>query len=323
MATQSKNAERTPVSLGSNVDDRELVASEGLLKTAYRRILNDYLTLAAIGVLVLLTILAILAPQISDALGVDYVTPLSDRRLLEIGEEYCVAEDDCATHLFGTDHLGRDMFARLLYGGRVSLLIGFTAAIGATTIGVSLGLLTGYYQGSALNVIDDFMMWFITTLNSIPLLMLLILIAAVVTPTIEMLILVLVLVSWTGTMRLIRGETIHHRENEYITSAKAMGAGPLRIMFIHILPNTLSVLITALAIQIGTLILVESALSFLGLGVRPPEPSWGNMLTGAQAYFREGAHLSIIPGICIVITVLSLYLLGDGLRDAFDPRSTK
>ena len=124
-------------------------------------------------------------------------------------------------------------------------------------------------------------------------------------------------------MRLIRGETLALRQHEYVISARAIGAGPLRIMFSHILPNTLSILLTTMAIQIGTIILVEAALSFLGLGVRPPEPSWGNMLTDAQAHFRQGAHMTILPGLMIVITVLSLYLLGDGLRDAFDPRSIK
>ncbi len=323
MATQSTASEPgKPIALGQDVDDKSLIASESLVQTAIRRILHDRLTLGALAVIVFLAIVSLLAPTFENILNVDYVEPLSDRRFLAIGDEYC-ANDSCTTHLFGTDHLGRDQFTRILYGGRVSLLIGFAAAIGATTIGVTFGLITGYYQGGSFTIIDDFMMWFITTLNSIPLLMLLILIASVITPSIETLILVLALVSWTGTMRLIRGESLSQRENEYVLSARAMGAGPLRIMFVHILPNTLSVLITALAIQIGTLILVESALSFLGLGVRAPDPSWGNMLSGAQAHFRQGAHLSIIPGLCIVVTVLSLYLLGDGLRDAFDPRSTK
>lgn len=122
-------------------------------------------------------------------------------------------------------------------------------------------------------------------------------------------------------MRLIRGETMALRENEYVLSAKAMGASNIRLMFTHILPNTLSVLITTLAIEVGTVILVESALSFLGLGVRPPEASWGNMLTEAQAYFQQAPHMSVLPGLFIVITVLSTYLIGDGLRDALDPRS--
>ena len=323
MATQtSTDNSNKPIILGRDFDSKDVIKSESLLQTAIRRVMQDYLTLLALGVLFFLAVISFFAPQISDALGVSYTEPLAARRFLAMGAEYCVA-DSCTTHVFGTDHLGRDMFARLLYGGRVSLMVGVVAAFGATTIGVTLGLLTGYYQGGPFSIIDDFMTWFITTLNSIPLLMLLILIASVVIPSIQTLIVVLALVSWTGTMRLIRGETLSQRENEYVISARAMGASPIRIMFVHILPNTLSVLITALAIQIGTLILVESALSFLGLGVRPPDPSWGNMLSGAQAHFRQGAHLSIIPGICIVVTVLSLYLVGDGLRDAFDPRSVK
>jgi len=294
---------------------QEYYASKSLLQTALRRIRQDYLTLTAIGLLVILTVLCfVAAPVIEDVLDVSYTAPDSTRQFLPVGHPQ---------HPLGTDNLGRDTLARLLYGGRVSLSIGFTAALFSSVIGVSLGLLTGFYQGGRFAVIDDTVMWFITTLNSIPTLLLLILLASVFTPDIPTLIGVLTLVSWSTTMRLIRGETISQRENEYVISARALGAQPLRIMFVHILPNTLSILLTATAIQIGTIILVESALSFLGLGVRPPDPSWGNMLSNAQAYFRQGAHLSILPGIMIVITVLSFYLLGDGLRDAFDPRSQK
>jgi peptide/nickel transport system permease protein len=288
--------------------------STSLMRSALRRLRRDYLTLVALGVLLALSLLSLLAPMITEALDVSYTLPNSASRFLPIGSE---------GHPLGTDHLGRDVLARLLYGGRVSLSIGVTAAVFCTLIGVSVGLVAGYYRGGPLSFVDDVIMWFITTLNSIPLLVLLILIASVLTPSIPTLILVLTLVSWSDTMRLIRGETISQRKNEYVISAQAIGARPLRIMFAHILPNTLSVLITAMAIQIGTLILIESALSFLGLGVRPPEPSWGNMLTGAQAHFRQGAHLSILPGLMIVITVLSLFLVGDGLRDAFDPSSRK
>ncbi len=296
------------------VDGEEIVASRSLLSMALRRLRRDYLTLLALGVLVFLSIISLLAPQIEDALGVSYTLPDSQVRLLPIGSK---------GHPLGTDHLGRDMLARLLYGGRVSLGIGFIAAIFSTFVGVTIGLIAGYYQGGRLGFIDDIIMWFITTLNSIPTLLLLILLTSVLTPSIQTLIMVLTLVSWTNTMRLIRGETIGQRSNEYVTSALAAGARPLRIMFVHVLPNTFSVLITALAIQVGTIILVESALSFLGLGVRPPEPSWGNMLTQAQSFFRQGPHLSILPGVMIVITVLSTYLIGDGLRDAFDPQNLK
>lgn len=294
--------------------NEETHPSDSLTRLALRRLRRDYLTLGAIALILILAALSILAPIITDALGVSSTDTTPSDKFLPIGT---------GNHLLGTDNLGRDLFARLLYGGQVSLKIAFSAAVLSTTIGVAIGLIAGYYQGGPLGFIDDIIMWFITTLNSIPTLMLLILIASVLTPSVETLILVLTIISWTGTMRLVRGETLANREREYIISAKALGAGPLRVMFMHILPNVFSVLITALAIEIGTLILVESALSFLGLGVRPPTPSWGNMLTGAQTYLRQGAHLAIFPGLMIVLTVLSLYLIGDGVRDAFDPRSTK
>ncbi len=292
----------------------ETHATDSLTRLALRRLRRDYLTLAAMGVLLLLIILSMAAPLITNALQVSYTDTSPTDKFLPIGT---------GNHILGTDNLGRDLLSRLLYGGQVSLRIAFFASILSTTIGVAIGLVAGYYQGGPFGFIDDIIMWFITTLNSIPTLMLLILIASVLTPSVETLILVLTILSWTGIMRLVRGETLANRDREYIISAKALGAGPIRVMFMHILPNVFSVLITALAIEIGTLILVESALSFLGLGVRPPTPSWGNMLTGAQTYLRQGAHLAIFPGLMIVLTVLSLYLIGDGVRDAFDPRNTK
>lgn len=296
------------------LQDKEAYESPSLTQHALRRLRQDYLTLTAIMVLVLLSAVSFLAPVISDALQVSHTQPNVALKLLPPGSE---------GHPLGTDQLGRDILSRLLYGGRVSITIGITAAVFSIFIGVSLGLLAGFYQGGALRIVDDALMWFITTLNSIPTLLLLILLASVLTPSIPTLIFVLTLVSWSGTMRLIRGEAIALRENEFVVSAQAIGASPLRIMFTHILPNTLSVLLTNMAIQIGTIILVEAALSFLGLGVRPPQPSWGNMLTDAQAHFRQGPHMTVLPGLMIVITVLSLYLLGDGLRDAFDPKSRR
>jgi len=295
-------------------DEQMPFKSQSLLQTALRRLRKDYLTLLALGLLVALTLLAIFAPQIESLYGVSYTLPNTELQLLPPGAQ---------GHPLGTDNLGRDILARLLYGGRVSLFIGIAAALFSTLLGVTLGLVSGYYQGGAFKFVDDLILWFITTLNSIPTLLLLILLTSVLTPDISTLIAVLTIVTWTGTMRLIRGETLVAREQEYIVSARAMGAGALRIMFVHILPNTISVLVTSLAIQVGSIILIESALSFLGLGVRPPEPSWGNMLTQAQAYFRQAPHMSIFPGLMIVATVLSLYLIGDGLRDAFDPRSRK
>lgn len=289
---------------------------DSLLRTAARRISKDPLTLLAIGVLVLFALLSFGAPVISSALKIDpnRTDPLN--KFFPVGTE---------GHPLGTDELGRDHLARLLYGGQVSLTIGFMAALATTAIGVTLGLIAGYNVGGRFGFLDDIIMWVITTLSSIPGLMLLILISSAFKDgvSVGLMIVILAMLSWTGTMRLIRGETLAYREREYVVSARALGARPFRVMFVHILPNTLSILVTTLAIEIGTLMLTEAGLSFLGLGVRPPTPTWGNMLNGAQGFFRPAPHLVIFPGLLIAITVLSLYLLGDGLRDAFDPTSRK
>lgn len=309
------NVPATPLSEGQVVDlAQEQYVGESLTKLAMRRLRRDYLTLIALIVLVTLVTLSLLAPVITGVFDLSYTDTRSSPGFLKIGAE---------GHPLGTDDLGRDHLARLLYAGRVSLGIAVSAALGSVAIGMTLGVISGYYQGSSLGIIDDLMMWFITTLNSVPYIFLLLIIAAVLTPTVYSLILILTVLGWTGTMRLVRGETLSQREREYVVAARALGASPLRIMFTHILPNVFSILIVTLAIDIGALILVESALSFLGLGVRPPTPSWGNMLSNAQGFFEKGTHLVIIPGALIVITVLCLYILGDGLRDAFDPRAVK
>ncbi|MBZ0307770.1 MAG: ABC transporter permease, partial [Anaerolineae bacterium] len=287
---------------------------ESLTRLALRRLRQDYLTLVALMVLLAFALLSLFAPLITDVLNVSYRTTSAKDQFLPLGTN---------GHLLGTDDLGRDHLARLLYGGRVSLSIALVAALASTFIGVTIGLIAGYYQGGRFGFVDDLIMWFITTLNSIPSLLLLILLGSVLSPSVNTLVLTLTLISWSGTMRLVRGETLSHREREYVVSARAVGAGPIRIMFTHILPNVFSVMVISLALGIGTLILVESALSFLGLGVRPPTPSWGNMLTDAQSSFRQAAYLSIIPGLLIATTVLCFYVIGDGLRDAFDPQAVR
>jgi len=294
--------------------EETLYESMSLFQLAMRRIRHDYLTLIALGVLLLLGILSLLAPVISDALDVSYRRTDLNNTFQPVGSP---------GHVLGTDDLGRDELSRLLYGGRVSLGIAFAAAALSLLIGSTVGVVAGYNQGGKFGFLDDLLMWFVITLNSVPSLFLLLIISALLTPSVGTLILILALLSWTGTMRFVRGETLAHREREYVVSAKSIGAKTPRIMFIHILPNIFSVLIVNLASDIGSLILVESALSFLNLGVRPPTPSWGNMLTNAQTFFTKGVHLVWLPGVLIVITVLCLFLIGDGLRDAFDPQASK
>jgi peptide/nickel transport system permease protein len=286
-------------------------AGESLYTKAFKRIRRDRLTVAMLAVLLAMMIFAVGAPVIESVKDVSY-------RRTDLSNTF-QRPDFMGKHVLGTDDLGRDQLARLAYGARVSLAIAFFAALLSLTIGVSLGMVTGYYGG----IVDDIAIWVITTLNSIPSLFLLIIVVAFLSPNATALILVLGLLGWPSTMRLVRGETLAMREREFIVSARAMGATNIRIMFNHILPNLLSIVIVTLAIDIGSLLLVEAGLSSLGLGVQPPTPTWGNMLSNSQNYFNRGPHLAIIPGIFISVTVLCMYVIGDGIRDAFDPQSTR
>lgn len=303
MTTQTNNIKTLRVGV-----EEEHGLGESLTSLALKRLRQDKLTLVAIAVLVLLTLISVFAPVITTQLGVSATRTSAQEAFLPVG---------AAGHILGTDDLGRDHLARLLFAGQISLGIAFVAAALSLVIGVSLGLITAYYGG----IIDDMVNWIIATLSSIPSLFLLLIVSAVLSPGPTTLVLVLGLLGWTGTTRLVRGETLSLREREFVISAKAIGASPIRIMFSHILPNLFSVIVVTLAIDIGSLILVEAALSYLGLGVKPPTPTWGNMLTNAQTFFTKGGHLVIFPGLLIFVTVLCLYVIGDGVRDAFDPQA--
>lgn len=285
----------------------EYIKSESLTRKAIRSIWRDKLTLSALIAIILLTTISAMAPFITDVImQVDPNEP---------NTEFTFAPPLTNGFILGADDIGRDQLARLLHAGGVSMGIGFFGAFFSLTIGLVLGMISGYFGG----VIDDTMNWVITTIDSIPALFLLILFSAIFSPSAESLVLVISLISWTGTMRLIRGQTFSIKEKEYIIAAQAMGASPLKVMFSHILPNLISVTVIQLALGIAGLILTESALSYLGLGVQPPQATWGNMLTKSQQFFRLGPHLVILPGLLIFVTVLCFYVVGDGIRDAFDP----
>jgi ABC-type dipeptide/oligopeptide/nickel transport system permease subunit len=304
MASQTKISVLKPVGAAE-----ERHVSESLYQKALRRLLRDRLTMLALGFIVVLTIVSMLAPFLNTSVfRIDPDEPYPSERFQPLGTP---------GHILGTDDIGRDQLARLLVAGGISLRIGFLGAGLTLVIGMFFGIVTGFYGG----VVDDVINWIITTLDSIPRLYLLILIAAVFRPTAETFIIFIALVGWTGTTRLIRGQTIQIRGLDYVTSARALGASSWRIMFTHILPNLISVTAVNLASSIGTLILAESALSFLGLGIQPPTATWGNMLTKAQEYFIANPHLVIPPGTLITLTVLCFYIIGDGVRDAFDPQT--
>ena len=205
-------------------------------------------------------------------------------------------------YILGTDQLGRDQFLRLIYGGRVSLTIAYLASIITVFIGITLGLLAGYYGRQ----VDDLISWGINTLSAIPPLFLLLIASAVWKPSTEVLVVVLAALGWVGTSRLVRGEVLSLKERDYVLAARALGASDLRILVSHILPNVFSIVMVTMTIIAGNLITIESGLSYLGVGIQPPTPTWGNMLTDSRSYFVSGVHLVFTPGILIMITVIWL-----------------
>ena len=230
-------------------------------------------------------------------------------------------------HFFGTDELGRDIFIRLLYGGQVSLGVGLTAALAAAAIGATVGIVAGYSGGKT----DALLMRLTDLLIALPLLPLLIILSAVdlgklgFTPAADTslykIIILVSLTGWTTTARLARARALTLKQMDFVLAARALGVGPARIVFRHIFPNLLNTVIVATTLSIGNIILLESVLSFLGLGIQPPLPSWGNMLTNAEDNIWEHAALTVYPGAMIFITVLTFNFLGDGLQAAMDPKN--
>lgn len=222
-----------------------------------------------------------------------------------------------AEHLMGTDALGRDVFTRLLYGARVSLWVGFIAVGISSFIGITLGLISGYFGG----IVDEIIMRLVDIMLCFPSFFLILAVIAFLEPNLTNIMIVIGFTSWTGLTRLVRAETLSLRERDFISAAKLSGASKTRILFIHILPNTLAPVLVSATLGIAGAILVESSLSFLGLGVQPPDPSWGNMLLDGKDVLSNAPWLSFFPGIAIFITVLGYNLLGESLRDILDPRT--
>ena len=285
--------------------------SRSLWGEAIAYIRKDKLTLLAIAVLFILTLSCIFAPPL-----LENVLHLNGNRT-DVVNRY--KPPGYKNNILGTDQLGRDQLVRLLYGGRVSLGVAYGASIMSLSIGLLVGMLAGYYGG----FVDDLVNWFISTLSSIPSIFLLILVAVVFSPSAEVLVVLLGLLGWVGTCRLVRGEVLSLKDRDFVVAARALGAPPRRIFAQHLFPNLVSLLIISLTIDAGALILTKSALSYLGLGIRPPTPSWGNMLVEARKFLTTGTHLIIWPGIMIIVIVLCFFLIGDGLRDALDPRKIR
>jgi peptide/nickel transport system permease protein len=256
------------------------------------------------GILVLLVFaLSLLAPWIAP-----YDPAVIDIKNILIGPSF--------SHILGTDDLGRDVFSRMLWGGRVSLEVGFVAVGIATVIGVILGSIAGFYGGW----VDSIIMRTVDIMLSIPTIFLVLAVIAILEPNIINIMIVIGLTSWMEPARLIRAEFISLKEREFVIAARALGAMDVRIIVKHILPNGLSPILVSATMGIGGAVLVESALSFLGLGVQPPTPSWGSLLSSGKDNIEIAWWLSAFPGLAILVTVLGYNLLGEGIRDALDPR---
>jgi peptide/nickel transport system permease protein len=279
--------------------------SDSLGRRIWRRFRRDRVAVAALLVLGLLGIIALLAPLIAP-----YDFDFQDMDVF--GQPVAPSW----AHPFGTDNLGRDAFSRVVYGGRISLVVGLASAFIATAVGTTVGAIAGFYG----RIADTALMRMTDVVLSIPALPLVLLISGLVRPSVPVLVLLIGCLAWMATARQVRGQFLTLREREFVDAARVLGAGDIRLIARHIVPNAVGPITVSATLTVGQAILLESAMSFFGFGVQPPTPSWGNLLNEATQYLDIAPWLAIPPGLAIFLTVLSVNAVGDGLRDAVDAR---
>ena len=269
----------------------------------FQRFVRNRLALSGSVVVLLLFVVSMAAPVIAPY----------DPSDIDVKQ---ILMEPTSSHLLGTDQLGRDVLSRMIWGSRISLKVGFVAVGIATVIGILFGAVSGYYGGW----IDGIMMRFVDIMLCFPSFFLILAVIAFLEPSIWNIMVVIGITGWMGIARLVRAEFLSLREREFVISARALGASDMRIIFRHILPNSMAPILVSATLGVAGAILTESALSFLGIGVQPPTPSWGNILTAGKDNIEIAWWLSLYPGLAILITVLGYNLLGEGIRDSLDPR---
>ncbi len=272
-----------------------------------RRLLSDRRARIGVGMVAALVLLAVVAPVL---------TPYDPTEQLDLATRQL--QPPSPGHPFGTDFFSRDLLSRVLYGGRISLTVAFLSVF----LSITVGTLVGWVAGTAGGVVDAMLMRAVDAALAVPRIFLLLVVLALWQDvTVGVLIVILGLTSWFGTSRLVRAEILSLRDREFIAAAQALGTGRARLFLYHLLPNVAAPVIVTATLGMGHIILIEAGLSFLGIGVRPPTPSWGAIIQEGQSLLTSAPWIAIFPGFAIVLTVIAFSLLGDGLRNALDPRS--
>jgi peptide/nickel transport system permease protein len=297
---------------GRATDGRATRASRSFLSNSIRRFVHDPISIGALVLFLVILLVTVTSPLVAT-----YVLDTSPEALLRTPQgRIATLQPPGSGYLLGTDELGRDNLTRLLYAGQVSLTIGFLVAVVSLAIGTPLGLIAGYYGGH----VDDAINALVQFAINIPTLFVLIILSVMFSPGVIGLAIIFGLFYWPATTRQVRGVVLSIRNRDYVDAARVLGASDFRILARHVLPNVISTVTVVAGFDVASAILGESALSFLGFGVPIPLSSWGNMLSGSQDTFRTAPWLVYPPGLMIFLTVLSVFLIADGLRDAFDPR---
>ena len=307
-------AEQKGGAAGPDVGDQKAIQGRTPLQLAWARLKKDKVSIACLVVIIILILVAIFANQLTDLIGHPPNEQYRDKGLAPNGLPVAPS----GFFWLGGDDVGRDVLSRIIHGTRVSLLVGVMATAVAVLIGVTIGTMAGYFGGR----VDTFLSRTMDVFLSFPFLLFAISLVSVFEPSVKISIFVIAFFTWANVGRIVRGQVLSIREKEYVEAARSLGAGDIRIMVVDVIPNLVAPIIVYATLLIPTAIVFEATLSFLGLGVPIPTPTWGNMIAESQGTYLQAPWFLVFPSLALFITTLAFNLLGDGLRDALDPRAT-